>query len=80
MVSRGAKHLILLSRSGAYGAASRQLLEDLESQRISVAAPHVDIGDLGKLKLRVDEARRHMPPIKGCIQATLALRVRVSLI
>ncbi|RYP05180.1 hypothetical protein DL765_009915 [Monosporascus sp. GIB2] len=74
MVSRGARNLILLSRSGAASIAAKGLVRELKEQGVRVVTPPVDIGALGKLKCVLGELAKHMPPIRGCIQATLALR------
>lgn len=70
--------MILLSRSGARGASEKALsfISELEAQGVSVAAPPTDIGDLAILTRELGRQAGLMPPIKGCIQAALALRVR----
>lgn len=78
MVSRGARNLILLSRSGAGGAAAKDLVPKLISQGVFVATPSVDISNLSRLKQEMERLEERMPPIRGCIQATVALRVRQS--
>lgn len=77
MVSRGARNLILLSRSGAKVAAAKALVVELTSQGVCVATPPVDISNLSSLKQEMEKLEEHMPPIRGCIQATVALRVRI---
>lgn len=74
MVNRGARHLIIFSRSGPKTDAARRLMEDLESQGVNVATPQIDVSDLGALKASLGQSMGHMPPIRGCIQATVALR------
>jgi hypothetical protein len=76
MVGRGARNLILLSRSGASGTAAKALMAELSAQGVCVAAPEVDISKLDKLKNEIEKLKERMPPIRGCIQATVALRVR----
>ncbi|RYO81820.1 hypothetical protein DL764_009708 [Monosporascus ibericus] len=74
MASRGARNLVLLSRSGAETAPARTLLDELQTQGVFVAAPQVDISDITSLKNELQRLVKHMPPIRGCIQATVALR------
>lgn len=76
MVGRGARNLILLSRSGARGTAAKALINELSVQGICVTAPAVDISNLNELKNEIEKLKGRMPPIRGCIQATVALRVR----
>ncbi|KAI9035970.1 putative polyketide synthase [Aspergillus affinis] len=74
MASRGVRHLILLSRSGPKTTAARELVNDLKSQGVSVVTPKVDISDFKSVKKVLDDLSQAMPPIRGCIQATLDLR------
>ncbi|PWY90616.1 putative polyketide synthase [Aspergillus sclerotioniger CBS 115572] len=74
MANRGAGYLILLSRSGTKDNASRELLNDLQAQGVFVATPKVDISDIVSLRETLTKLERTMPPIRGCIQATVALR------
>ncbi|KAI0972147.1 lovastatin nonaketide synthase [Xylaria arbuscula] len=74
MASRGARHLILLSRSGPQKPVARVLVRELESQGVQVMAPMIDIGDAVSLRHELKRAAQAMPPIRGCIQGTVALR------
>jgi hypothetical protein len=76
MVGRGARNLILLSRSGASGTAAKTLVAELSAQGVYVAAPAVDISNLNTLKNEIEKLKERMPQIRGCIQASVALRVR----
>ena len=75
MVSRRARNLILLSRSGARSEAAKVLVEELERQGVRVLTPALDISNLDNLRKVFDSAMKSFPPIRGCIQATVALRV-----
>ena len=79
MASRGAQNLVLLSRSGARSHSAKALVSELELQGVCVATPQVDIGDLTSLTHVLDDLAKSMAPIRGCIQATVALRVCLSL-
>ncbi|TGO26315.1 hypothetical protein BPAE_0062g00360 [Botrytis paeoniae] len=75
MVSRGARNMILLSRSGVNGKkAAQALVSELEAQGACVATLMVDVGDLNSLQRVLNQVSKEMPPIRGCIQATVALR------
>ncbi|KAK1140234.1 Type I Iterative Polyketide synthase (PKS) [Aspergillus melleus] len=74
MVSRGARYLILLSRSGPRNPEAHQLIHELEEQGATVATPQVDVGNLSRLKQVLAELSSSMPPIRGCIQGTMVLR------
>jgi len=75
MASRGARNLVLLSRSGASTEAARTLVSEMESGGIRLVTPKVDIGDRAALERELAACREAgMPPVRGCIQATVALR------
>ncbi|KAK2617040.1 hypothetical protein QQS21_000134 [Conoideocrella luteorostrata] len=74
MVRRGARYLILLSRSGPKSSVARELISELEAQHVIVATPQIDIGNLSGLKQVLSCLSLTMPPIRGCIQASSAIR------
>ena len=79
MAQRGAKHLVLLSRSGPKDQDAQSFLDELKSSGVAVKAPKCDITDETSLKLILEACAADMPPIKGCIQGTSVLRVSCSL-
>ncbi|PYH87840.1 polyketide synthase [Aspergillus ellipticus CBS 707.79] len=72
LVERGARHLILLSRSGPASPHARGLVEELQGKGARVVTPACDITDITALKTVFDECGQ-MPPIKGCVQATMVV-------
>ncbi|MCJ1263260.1 hypothetical protein MMC22_003130 [Lobaria immixta] len=74
LVDRGAKNLILLSRSGAKSDASLMFLEELKQRGAKVAAPPCDVTDKSFLKTVLEQCAIDMPRIKGCIQGSMVLR------
>ncbi|CAG7934385.1 unnamed protein product [Penicillium olsonii] len=74
MVSCGARHLLLLSRSGAHNPGARSFVRELSAHRVNVLAPSCDITNRSMLEAVLGEASSTMPPIKGCIQATMVLQ------
>ncbi|KAK7937173.1 uncharacterized protein PG986_014041 [Apiospora aurea] len=77
MVSRGARYLILLSRSGAEAhPESQSFVQSLEAQGMTVAAPPCDVACNETLKSVIRECLevRGMPPIKGCVQGSMVLK------
>lgn len=73
-VQRGARNLIHLSRSGAVSSAAQALVSELRDQGVDVRAPACNISDLSALKATLGEFLSTMPPLKGCIQASIALK------
>ena len=76
MVARGARYLILLSRSGPVTKVSQDLLSELRKAGATVEAPRCDVSSKESLQSVLQELEPNMPPIKGCLQGTMVLRVR----
>ncbi|KAF1974305.1 polyketide synthase PksD [Bimuria novae-zelandiae CBS 107.79] len=73
MVTRGAKHLLVPSRSGAASAAASELVRELSDQGIVVSTPKCDVSSKESLSHMLEEAATTLPPIRGCIVATMVL-------
>lgn len=78
MASRGAKYLLLLSRHGPRTQAAKELVEELGVLGVLIMAPACDVTSRVALAAVLEESTNKMPPIKGCIQGTMVLRVQLS--
>ncbi|KAF9763871.1 hypothetical protein IL306_002970 [Fusarium sp. DS 682] len=74
MVDRGAKHLIVPSRSGATSQVAAQLLAELTSRGVDIIAPKCDISIREDVEAMLEDCARTMPPVKGCINAAMVLQ------
>lgn len=74
MVSRGAKNLAILSRSGAKNQSAIRLVEELEAKGCRVVSPVCDVSNRDAV-LKALESCKSLPPIKGCIQGAMHLKV-----
>lgn len=72
MVNRHAKHLILLSRFQQQSEAAKIILKQFAAQGIEVATPFCDVSKEEELRSALEQCKS-MPPIKGCIQASMIL-------
>lgn len=75
MVSRGVRHLILLSRSGAQSETALALIEELKAKGAHVEAPVCDVTKADMLKTVLESCSKTMPPVKGVIQGSMVLNV-----
>ena len=75
IVEVGARHLIVLSRSGLVTSAARSLIAEVEAMGVEIVAPRCDITDAAFLKKTLEELSERMPAIKGFIQAAMLLKV-----
>lgn len=73
MAGKGAKHLILLSRSGATSSAAERNVAELRELGVKVAAPKCDVSDETSLGQVLQDCAYGMPPVKGCINSAMAL-------
>jgi NAD(P)-dependent dehydrogenase (short-subunit alcohol dehydrogenase family) len=74
MVSRGARNLVFLSRSGAKRKPAEQLVKELESRGCRILAEVCDVSSEDSIRRSLDNCKT-LPPIKGCIQAAMQLKV-----
>ncbi|KAI7971952.1 hypothetical protein EIK77_007551 [Talaromyces pinophilus] len=74
LVSRGAKYLVLLGRSGPQTEPSLELLNELKQQDITIFAPPCDISRPEQVSSVFKQIAQSMPPVKGCIQGAMVLR------
>jgi hypothetical protein len=74
MASRGAKHLILLSRRGPSSDEALQLVEELHNDGVQVYSPACDVASSTSLSQTIDYCVQTMPPIRGCVQSSMVLR------
>ncbi|KAL8846747.1 MAG: hypothetical protein Q9221_008190 [Calogaya cf. arnoldii] len=75
LASRGARYLILLSRSGATSETSVELINKLRIMGVQVEAPACDITVLAALSATLSKCAENMPPVRGVIQASMVLQV-----
>ncbi|KAG8158415.1 hypothetical protein KVR01_011537 [Diaporthe batatas] len=74
MARKGAKHLILLSRSGPKSPAAAGTVADLQEQGVQVVTPLCDASSSDELHSVLLECMQKMPPVKGCINSAMVLQ------
>ncbi len=75
MARKGAKNLIVMSRSGADSSrAAADVINGLRQRGLTVAALKCDVSDEVALSTALAECAGSMPPIKGCINAAMVLQ------
>lgn len=80
LAARGAKYLLLLSRSGPVGNEKAQaLIDELQSKGVVVESPSCDVADAEWLNDTISRCSKTLPPIKGCFQSPMVLRVTITL-
>lgn len=72
MVTKGARKLVFLSRSGTSGAQAAEFVARIQSLAVDVQVVCGDVTSLTDVKKAVSASKT---PIKGVIQAVLSLEV-----
>lgn len=78
MAEHGAKHVVLFSRRGKMEPARRRELEDkfrVCGTQLAVFA--CDVSNTLQLREMIETCSRTMPPVRGVVQASMALQVSV---
>jgi NAD(P)-dependent dehydrogenase (short-subunit alcohol dehydrogenase family) len=75
MATRGAKHLLVPSRSGAASDAASEVVRELSNQGVNVSTPKCDLSSQESVSNMLKDSAETMPPIRGCIVATMVLNV-----
>jgi NADPH:quinone reductase-like Zn-dependent oxidoreductase/SAM-dependent methyltransferase len=73
MTTRGARNLLLLSRSTVKEAQAESFMLEMESRCVRIEAARCDISSREQLQDILDST--DLPPIRGCIQASMVLKV-----
>ena len=64
LVDRGARHLVLSSRSGA-SPESRSQLDEMEKAGVAVSVRRCNVGNREEVAAMLTDIGRHMPPLRG---------------
>lgn len=79
MVQRGARHLVLLSRTGAISDELKSLIRDVQPIGAHIHVQACDVGDADSVNDLITQCKSSLPPIRGIIHAAMVLRVRIPL-
>lgn len=75
MVSKGARNIVLMSRSGKATGKIAELIEDLRPVGGNIVVKACDIADQESVNALVEDCAKTLPPIRGVIHAAMVLRV-----
>ncbi|PWY81138.1 KR-domain-containing protein [Aspergillus eucalypticola CBS 122712] len=74
MISNGARYLVLLSRQCTGSPGAETFLDECATMSVTTFALKCDISDERAVSEVFQEVQRRMPPIKGCVQASMVLK------
>ncbi len=78
LVERGARHLVLLGRSGAASAQAMAQVAALQAAGATVLPLACDVSDTKALTIAFNKAGERLPPIAGIFHAAMALEDGVA--
>lgn len=73
LVRRGARHLLLLSRSGVSSPEASAAIAAMQRQGVTVEAPALDVTDEQALAGLIEECGSRRPPLRGVIHAAAVI-------
>ncbi len=73
LVSKGARNLALLGRSGVASDESRRIVSELEAAGVTVYVGRTDICDASSLADTFEDIESALPPIRGIVHAAMVL-------
>lgn len=73
LASKGARHLILISRSGPSSVVAQDAITRLEKQGVKVHAASCDITDKEAVAALLAEVSKTLPPLKGIVHAATVI-------
>lgn len=75
MVSRGARHLVLVSRSGSATGKVKELIDEVASVGAEIVVRRCDVANPASVDDLVKNNLEGLPPVKGVIHGAMVLRV-----
>jgi len=73
LVTKGARHLALVSRSGPISTEATKGIASLEKQGAQIHAVACDVTDAAALSILLRHIQKNMPPLKGIIHAAMVV-------
>jgi acyl transferase domain-containing protein/ubiquinone/menaquinone biosynthesis C-methylase UbiE len=77
MIERGARHLVLMGRSGASSPEAAEAVRRMREAGAEVVVAQADVTEPADVARVLGEIDRAMPPLKGVLHAAMVLRDRL---
>ncbi|XXH03794.1 hypothetical protein Hte_010200 [Hypoxylon texense] len=74
MATKGARNLIIPSRSGVSSQAASDVIAKLREKGVNIATPVCDVSSASSLSAALAACADDMPPVRGCINAAMVLQ------
>ncbi|KAN0092149.1 BcPKS8, polyketide synthase [Hyaloscypha variabilis] len=73
MIEKGARSIVLISRSGTVTGKVANLVEEAKSQGAQIVVKPCDVSDKSQVEKLIKEDISNLPPVKGVIHAAMVL-------
>lgn len=77
MPQKGARHIVLVSRSGAATEMAQNTIRDLEGQGVTVDVARCDISSQQSVEENLSALLAELPPVRGVVYGAMVLRVSI---
>ncbi|KAK7418132.1 hypothetical protein QQX98_004107 [Neonectria punicea] len=74
LIQRGARHVVLLSRSGIITEELAQLVEYARACSTNIYVKACDVSDEESVTSLVEESRKMLPPVRGVVHAAMVIK------
>lgn len=78
MPQKGARHIVLVSRSGAATEMAQKTIYDLTQQGVTVEVCRCDISSQDSVEQNLSPLLSKLPPVRGVVYGAMVLRVSTS--
>jgi NADPH:quinone reductase-like Zn-dependent oxidoreductase/malonyl CoA-acyl carrier protein transacylase len=76
MVSKGAKNIVLLSRSGVLRGEAKDQIDEINNNGANIVVRSCDVADRASVDLLISSGLTDLPPVRGIIHGAMVLHVR----
>ena len=80
MVGKGARNIVLVSRSGSVTGKVKELVDELAAAGANIVVRRCNVVNKAEVDELVQSGLQHLPPVRGVVHGTMVLRVSVTII
>jgi len=80
MVRKGARHIVLVSRSGSVTGKVMELVDELAAVGAHIAVRRCNVANKEEVDNLVSAGLEGLPPVRGIVHGTMVLRVSFTTI
>lgn len=78
MIGKGAKNIVLLSRSGTLKGKAKDQIDALNNNGANIVVRRCDVADKADVESLISTGLTDLPPVRGIIHGAMVLNVSAS--